>query len=90
MASDPVTLWKIDGEKWQQRQILFSWAPKLLWTVTAAMKLKDTCSLGGKLCKPRQHIKKQRHNFANKGPYSQSYGLSSSHVQIRELDHKEG
>ena len=40
--------------------------------------------------KPRQHIKKQRHHFANKGPYSQSYGFSSSHVQIWELDHKEG
>ena len=40
--------------------------------------------------KPRQHIKKQRHHFANKGPYSQSYDLSSSHVQMWELDHKEG
>ena len=30
--------------------------------------------------KPRQHIKKQRHYFADKGPYSQSYGVSSSHV----------
>ena len=35
-------------------------------------------------------IKKQRHHFADKGPYSQSYGLSSSHVQSWELDHKEG
>ena len=32
----------------------------------------------------------QRHHFADKGPYSQSYGFSSSHVQIWELDHKEG
>ena len=40
--------------------------------------------------KPRQHIKKQRHNFTDKVPYSQSYGFSSSHVQMRELDHKEG
>ena len=40
--------------------------------------------------KPRQHIKKQRHHFANNGPYSQSYGFSSSHVQMWELDHKEG
>ena len=40
--------------------------------------------------KPRHHVKKQRHHFANKGPYSQSYGLSSSHVQMWELDHKEG
>ena len=37
----------------------------------------------------RQHIKKQRHYFANKGPSSQSYGFSSSHVQMWELDHKE-
>ena len=40
--------------------------------------------------KPRQCIKKQRHHFANKGPYSQGYGLSSSHVWMWELDHKEG
>ena len=40
--------------------------------------------------KPRQHIKKQRHHFANKGPYSQSYGFSISHVWMWELDHKEG
>ena len=40
--------------------------------------------------KPRQHIKKQRHHFAEKGLYNQSYGFSSSHVWIWELDHKEG
>ena len=39
---------------------------------------------------PRQHIKKQRHRFTDKGLYSQSYGFSSSHVQMWELDHKEG
>ena len=39
--------------------------------------------------KPRQHIKKKRHYFANKGPYSQSYGFSSSHVWMWDLDHKE-
>ena len=38
---------------------------------------------------PRQHIKKQRHYFANKGPSSQSYGFSSSHIWMWELDHKE-
>ena len=38
---------------------------------------------------PRQHIKKQRHYFVNKGPSSQSYGFSSSHVRIWELDYKE-
>ena len=40
--------------------------------------------------KPRHRIKKQRHHFTGKGPYSQSDGFSSSHVQIRELDHNEG
>ena len=40
--------------------------------------------------KPRQHIKKQRHHFADKGPYSQSYGFYSSHVWMWELGHEEG
>ena len=40
--------------------------------------------------KPRQCFKKQRHHFADKGPSSQSYGFSSSHVWMWELDHKEG
>ena len=69
---------------------LFSWAPKSLWTVTAAMKLKDACSWKKSYDQPRQHIKKQRHHFANKGPSSQSYGFSSSHVWMWELDHKGG
>ena len=38
---------------------------------------------------PRQHIKKQRHYFADKGPYSESYGFSSSHVWMWKLDYKE-
>ena len=40
--------------------------------------------------KTRQHTKKQRHHFADKGPYSQSYGFSSSYVCMWELDHKAG
>ena len=48
MASDPDTPWQRDGEKiWEECQTSFSWAPKSLWTVTIAMKLKDTCSLEG-------------------------------------------
>ena len=49
MASSPITSWQIDGKKWKQWQILFSWVSKSLQTVTAAMKLEDTCSLEGKL-----------------------------------------
>ena len=50
--------------------------------------LMHACSLEEKL-KPRQHIKKQRHYFADKGPSSQNYGFSSSHVWMWELDYKE-
>ena len=42
------------------------------------------------LAQPRQHIKKQRHYFANKNLSSHSYGFSSSHVWMWELDHQEG
>ena len=49
MASGPITSWQIEGGKWKQWQVFFSWAPKSLWTVTAVVKLKDTCSLEGKL-----------------------------------------
>ena len=57
--------------------------------VTAAMKLKNAYSLEEKLYTPRQHIKEQRHYFANKCPSSQSYGFPSSHVWMWELDYKE-
>ena len=77
------------GKQWKQWQILLFWAPKSLQMVTAAMKLKDTCSLEKSYDQPRQHIKKQRHYFANKGPSSQSYGFSSSHVWMWELGYKE-
>ena len=57
--------------------------------VTAAMKLKDTCSLKKSYDQLRQHIQKQRHYLANKGLSSQSYGFPSSHVWVWEWDHKE-
>ena len=49
MASGPITSWEIDGETWKQCQTLFWGAPKSLQMVFAAMKLKDTYSLEGKL-----------------------------------------
>jgi len=48
-ASGPITSWQIDGEKWKQWETLFVGAPKSLQMVTAAMKLKDACSLKEKL-----------------------------------------
>ena len=53
------------------------------------MKLKETCSLEESYNQFRQHTKKQRHYFANKGLSSQSYGFSSNHVWMWELDYKE-
>ena len=78
------------GKQWKQCQTLFLWAPKSLQMVIAAMKLKDAYPWKESYDKTRQYIKRQRHHFANKGPCSQSYGFSSGHVRMRELDHKEG
>ena len=80
MASSPITSLQVNGKHWKQWQILFFGAQKSLQMVTAAMKLKDSCSLEEKLEQPREHIKKQRLYFAHKGPFSQIYDFSSSHV----------
>ena len=45
MASDPITSWQLDGDTMETMKALFSWAPKSLWTVIAAMKLKDAYRL---------------------------------------------
>ena len=91
MASGPVTSWRKGGEKVEAVTDFIFWGLKSMLMVTAAMKLKDSCSLEGKLCieYTKQSIEKPRHHFADKDPYSQSYGFSSSHVWMWELDHKE-
>ena len=89
MASSPFTSWQIDGKTMETVADFIFLGSKSLQVVTAAMKLKDACSLEEELWPPRQHIKIQRHCFINKGPYSQSHGFSSTHVWIWELDHKE-
>ena len=77
MGSGPITSWKIDGETVETERLYFlGGAPKSLQMVTAAMKLKDTYSLE----EPRQHVERQRHYLANKGPSSQGYGFSWGHV----------
>ena len=86
MSSGPITSWQKDGEI--VTDFIF-WAPKSLQMVTVAMKLKDAYSLEGELWPLRWHIKKQRPYFANKGPSSQGYGFSSSHIWMWELDYKE-
>ena len=80
MASGPITSWQIDGETVETVANVFEGgAPKSLQMVTAAMKLKDSLWKES-YDQHRQHIKKQRHYFANKGPSSQGYGFSCGHV----------
>ena len=74
------TLYDFNSDILKKAKTLFSWAPKSLQMVTAAMKLKDACFLEESYDQPRQHFKSQRHYFANKGPPSQCCGFSSSHV----------
>ena len=77
------------GKQWKQRQTWFSWTPKSPQRVTAAMKLKKTLAPWKKSNdKARQHFEKQRHYFADKGPSSQCYDFSSSHIWMWELDCK--
>ena len=82
MASGPITSWQIDGGTMETVTDFTFWAPKSLQMVTAAMKLKDTCSLEKIYDQPRQHIKRQKHYFANNDSSSQSYVFSSSHVRV--------
>ena len=77
MASGPITSWQIDGESMETMTDFNFLGSKIT--------VDDDCSHGIKrrlksYDQPRQCIKKQRHYFANKGPSSQSYGFSSSHV----------
>ena len=77
------------GNRWgNSGWLYFGGALKSLKRVIAAMKLKEIYSLEGRFYQPRQHIKKQRHYFADKVLSSQGYGFSRSHVWMWELDNK--
>ena len=80
MASRPITSWQIGGETMETVSDFIFLGQKSLQMVTAAMKLKMLAPWKESYDQPIQHIKKQRHYFANKGPSNQSYGFSSSHV----------
>ena len=82
MASGPITSWQIDGKTMGTVADFIFLGSNSLPIVTAAMKLKDAplAPWEKSYGQPRQHIKKQRHHFANKDPSGQSYGFSSGHV----------
>ena len=90
MASGPITSWQIDGETLETvRDFIFS-GSKIAVYGDCSHEMKTSLLLGRKVNDQlRQHIKKQRYYFANKGPSGQSYGFSSSHVWMWELDYKE-
>ena len=77
MASGPFTSWQIDGETVETVTDFILGGSKITADGDCSHEIKR-CLLLGRKC--RQHIKKQRHYFVNKGPCSQGYGFSSSHV----------
>ena len=89
MASGSITSWQIDGETVETVADLILGGSKITVDGDFSHEIKRRLLLGRKADQPRQYIKKQRHYFTNKGPSSQSYGFSRSHVWMWELDHKE-
>ena len=80
MASGPITLWQIDGETMEIVTDFAIWGSKITADGDFTHEIKTLAPWKKSYDQPRQHIKKQRHYFANKGPSSQSYGFSRSHV----------
>ena len=85
MASGPITSWQMDGET--VRDFIFG-GSKMTADGDCSHEIKRYLLLGRKVMTNLDNIEKQRHYFADKGPSSQSYGFSSSHVSMWELDHK--
>ena len=80
MASGPITSWQIDGETVETvTDFSFEGGSKITADGDCSHEIKR-CLLLGRNDQPRQHIKKQRHYFVNKGLSSQGYGFSNSHV----------
>ena len=91
MVSGPITLWQIDVEKVEAVTDFIFLGSKITVDSNCNHEIKKTLAPWKESYdKTRQSIKKQRHHFAAKDPYSQSYGFSSSHAWMWELNHKEG
>ena len=86
MASNPITYWQTDGETMGSVTDFIFLGFKITANGDYNHEIKTFAPWKKNYDQPRQHIKKQRHYFANKG---QSYGFSSSHVRMWELHHKE-
>ena len=75
------------GKQWKQCQILFFWGSKITADGDCSHEIRRRLFLGRKAMKNLDSDKKQRHYFADKGLSNQSYGFSSSHAWMWELDH---
>ena len=80
MLSGPMILWQIDGETMETMTDFIFLGSKISADCQCDHEIKMFAPWKKSYDQPRQHIKKQRHYFADKGLYSQSYGFSSSHV----------
>ena len=80
MASGPITYWQIDGEKVETGTDFIFLGSRTTADGDWSHKIKTLAPWKQSYDKSRQHIKKQRHYFATKGPSNQSYGFSSGHV----------
>ena len=80
MASSSITSWQTDGETMQTVTDFIFLGSKITADGDCSHEIKMLAPWKKSYDQHRQHIKKQRHYFANKGPYSQSYGFSSGHV----------
>ena len=82
MVSGPITSWQIDGETMETVTDFILGGSKIIVDGDCSLEIMILAPWKKSYDKPRQHIKKQRHRFADKGPSSQSYGFSSGHVQM--------
>ena len=90
MASRPITSLQIEGKKWKQWQIFIFLGSKITMDSDCSHEIKRHLLLGRKAMTNQDSVLKSSHYFANKGSYSQSYGFSSSHVWMWELNHRKG
>ena len=89
MASSFIISWQINEETIETMTDFIFLVSKIMADGDCNHEMKTLASWKKSYDQPRQHIKKQRHYFANKGPSSQSYGFSSSHVWMWKLDYEE-
>ena len=83
MASGPIASWKIEGENREAVTDFIFLGSKITVGCDCSHEIKRLLLLERKaMTNLRQHIKNQRHHFADKGLYIQSYGFSSSHIQM--------